>query len=115
MPATIKKLGSTAIIRLEGKLNLGAPVEEFRARWSDALATGMRHVIVDVQAVPAVDSAGLGALVRCHSAVRGNGGKMKLVGAGDLVRNALQLSHLDLVFDLHDDEESAVAALGPGV
>lgn len=102
-------------MRVEGPLTLGRPVEEFRGRWSDALATGTQHVVVELSAVPAIDSSGIGALVRCHAAVKANGGKMVIAGAGELVKGALHLTQLDTVLSLHDDEASAMAALGPAV
>jgi anti-sigma B factor antagonist len=113
MTTTIRKLGKTAVLRVEGKLTLGEPVDQFRARWSDALATGTRDMVVDLSGVPAIDSSGIGALVRCHSAVRGNGGKLKIAGAGELVQHAFHLTNLDRVLELHPDEDSAMAALGP--
>lgn len=115
MPAHIKRLGRTIVIRMEGELKLGAAVEEFRACWSDALATGTQHIILDLKEVPAIDSSGIGALVRCHTAVRGNGGKMEIVGAGEAVHQAFRLTQLDRVFSFHSDERSAMGAIEPAV
>jgi anti-sigma B factor antagonist len=114
MSVTVRKSGKTTIIRVEGKLTLGETVEQFRARWSDALATGTQNIVLDLAEVPAIDSSGIGALVRCHAAVRGNGGKLKVVGAGEIVRHSFHVTHLDQVLDLHPDEESAMGALAAG-
>ena len=103
------------VILLDGELKLGAAVDEFRACWSDALAIGTQHVIVNMKQVSAIDSSGIGALVRCHSAVRGNGGKMEIVGAGEVVRQAFKLTQLDSVFSFHDDEQGAMGALGAAI
>ena len=40
MSQVTRKQGNAVILELEGKLALGPSVDEFRAAWSDALATG---------------------------------------------------------------------------
>ncbi len=112
MPSSVRKEGNTAFLTVEGKLGIGQAVDEFRAKWSDALATGCKFVVVNLTQVPMVDSTGIGTLIRCHSAVSAGGGKMKLVGANATVRQALKVTRLDHVFDLHETEASAVASLG---
>ena len=112
MPLSVRKEGPTAIFEIEGKLALGESVEEFRAKWTDAVATGSRNLIVVLSKVPMVDSSGIGSLIRCHSALSASGGKLKLVGAGEVVKQSLKVTRLDRVFDFYDDEASALASLG---
>src|SRR5438105_2701912 len=69
MPVSLRKQGSVAILELNGKLSLGNSLEEFRAKWSDAVATGARDLVINLTRVPMVDSSGIGSLIRCHSAV----------------------------------------------
>lgn len=109
MSTSVRKQGETAILELEGRLALGAPVEEFRARWTEALADGARDVVVVLNRVTMVDSSGIGTMIRCHSAVSANGGKLKLVGANSTVRQAFKVTRLDKVFEFHESEEAALA------
>src|SRR5215472_6798614 len=109
MPVSLRKQGTTAILDIEGKLSLGASVDEFRAKWTDAVATGSRDLVVNMARVPMIDSSGIGSLIRCHSAVAANGGKMKLVGVGDVVRQAFKVTRLDRVFEFHESEAAALA------
>ncbi len=111
MSCALRKEGNTAVLTLDGKLSLGPAVEEFRARWSDALSTGSRNIVINLVAVPSLDSSGIGSLIRCHSAVLAAGGKMRLVGAGNVVRQALKVTRLDKVFEFYDTEESALSSL----
>ena len=111
MAVSLRKQGSTAILDVEGKLALGANLDEFRTKWSDAVATGARDLVVNLARVPMVDSSGIGSLIRCHSAVTAAGGKMKLVGVGEVVRQSFKVTRLDRVFEFHDNEASALADL----
>jgi len=112
MPVSLRKLGSVAILELNGILSLGDSLEEFRAKWSDAVATGARDLVINLTRVPMVDSSGIGSLIRCHSAVTAAGGKVRLVGVGEMVRQSLKVTRLERVFEFYGDEASALASLG---
>ena len=112
MSQVTRKQGNAVILELEGKLALGPSVDEFRAAWSDALATGSRNVVVNLAKVPVIDSSGIGVLVRCHAAVAAKGGKLKIACAGGVVRQALKVTHVDQLLEFHEDEASALASLG---
>ncbi|HXZ28901.1 MAG TPA: STAS domain-containing protein [Terriglobales bacterium] len=111
MTASVRKQGSVAIVELEGKLGIGAAVDDFRATWSDCLSTGCKDIVVILARVPMVDSSGIGSLIRCHSALSAVGGRLKVVGINDTVRQAFKVTRLDTVFDLHDTEASALSSL----
>lgn len=111
MPSSVRKQGNVAIVELEGKLAIGAPVDDFRSTWSDCLSTGCKDIVVILARVPMVDSSGIGSLIRCHSAVSAAGGRLKVVGINDTVRQAFKVTRLDRVFDLHETEASAISSL----
>lgn len=100
------------MVDVEGKLAIGAGVDDFRSRWTEALGGGSKVVIVNLTNVPMVDSSGIGTLIRCHSALTSVGGKMKIVGANSVVQHALKVTRLDRIFELHDTEASALASTG---
>ena len=110
MPLLVRREGDTCIVALDGRLALGGPVDDFRAKWMDALVDGsIRNIVLNLEKVTMVDSSGIGTIIRCHSALAKNGGKMKIVGASHSVREAFKITRLDKVFEFHDSEESALA------
>jgi len=111
MASKVRKEGTTAIVEIDGKLSLGPAVDEFRSKWTDALAGGAHDIVVNLAAVPMVDSSGIGSLIRCHSAVSAAGGKLKIVAATNTVMQAFKVTRLDRVLELHADEKSALASL----
>jgi Anti-anti-sigma regulatory factor (antagonist of anti-sigma factor) len=110
MSAEFRKDGNTGYIRIDGKLSHGPNLEDFRARWTSAVASGCTQIIVDLSKVPTIDSSGMGNLVRCKTAVTQQGGGMKLVGARASVVHALSLTRLDGMFEFFPDEATAAAS-----
>jgi len=108
MTSQVRKSGQTAIITTEGKLSIGAAVDDFRDNWSEAIAGGAHDIVVDLSRVPIIDSSAIGSMIRCHSVVSAKGGKLKLVGAHEIVRQAFKMTRLDSVFEFYDTEAAAL-------
>ena len=99
------------VLDIEGKLKMGEPVDQFRVQWTQAVQNGARVVIINLAQVPMIDSSGVGSLMRCYSALRAAGGRVKLVAANDIVRQTLGVTHLEKLFDFYADEASAIASV----
>jgi anti-anti-sigma factor len=89
----------------------GGPAEEYERQVNALFRSGCRHLIADLRAVSGIDSAGVRALVRSHTTAQRVGGAFTLVAPQPRVREVLQLSHLESVFDIR---ESLDAARVPG-
>ena len=55
-----------------------------------------------------MDSAGLGALVRSHTAVTEQEGRLKLLSVPAKVQTLLKITKLNQLFEAFDDEASAI-------
>jgi anti-sigma B factor antagonist len=110
MPAFLRKEGGAVIVDLQGRMSMGE-VDEFRQKWSEAVASGSKQLIINLTRVTMMDSSGIGTMIRCHSAVTASGGTIKVVGANTIVRQAFKVTRLDNVFSFYEDEASALAAL----
>ncbi len=89
----------------------GDAVEEFRVRFSEAIAGGAREFVIDMAGVSKIDSSAMGVLVRCQASLRALGGAMVIAGANETVRMALKLTRLETSFEFYANEASALAAL----
>lgn len=114
MSVEFRKDGVTGYLTLDGKLAHGPNLDDFRARWTSAVASGCTQIIVDLSRVPSIDSSGMGNLVRCQAAVVSQGGGLKIVGARETVLHALSLTRLDKMFQFFPDEATATASFQPG-
>ncbi len=57
-----------------------------------------------------IDSSGIGELVSAFTTVKNQGGELKLLNLTKKVHDLLQITKLYTVFDVKDDESSAVAS-----
>lgn len=85
----------------------GGPAEELEQLVQRLFRQGSRHLIIDMQAVTDLDSAGVRALVRGHTTAQRVGGTFRLVGVTPRVHDALRLSRLDSVLVCYDSIEAA--------
>jgi anti-sigma B factor antagonist len=69
-----------------------------------------RLVVVDLDGVDFIDSAGLGVLVRGLQHAREREGELKLVATGQNVVRVLELTGLARAFEIHSSREAALAA-----
>lgn len=85
----------------------GGAAEAYERRVHDLFGSRCRHVIADLRAVSGIDSAGVRALVRSHTTAQRVGGVFTLVGPQPPVREVLQLSRLESVFQIRETLEEA--------
>ena len=69
-----------------------------------------RSLILDLTAVPYIDSAGIGALVGACVNHQKDGRSLALVGVSDRVRNALKVTRVESFFRFFDSVASAGSA-----
>jgi anti-sigma B factor antagonist len=112
MQAAARQVGEIAIVDISGRITLGEGNVMLREIMVDLLEKGHKHILLNMTDVIHVDSAGIGELVRSHTSVRKQGGRMKLVNPHKKVRDLLQMTMLAAVFDVQEDEASAVKSFG---
>ena len=84
-----------------------------RERLDQLLAGGATRFVVDLSAVPFLDSTGLAVLVSLFKTVRPAGGNVVLVWPkAQAPQRILQLTKFDRVFTLVDSAEVALEAFG---
>jgi len=111
MSIKLRRTGSAAVLEIEGKLKMGESVDQFRTQWGEAINGGAKVLIILLGSVPVIDSSGLGSLMRCYSSLKAVGGRVKLVGANEVVRQSLGVTHLDKLFDFYENEAAALASV----
>ena len=114
MNINVRKQGDIAILDLEGNLVLGTAIATFRDQVQDLVEAGQKRIIINMTRVAFVDSSGIGAMVGAHTGLESSGGQCKFCGTQPRVLQALKITHMGEIFDMHDKEESALASFGAG-
>lgn len=92
-----------SVLRLEGPL-----VMSILSTFDDAVRSDRtRSLIIDLTAVPYMDSAGIGALVGAYVSSQNSGRKLALVGANERIRNSLRVAWVESLFRFFDSVSAA--------
>ena len=99
-----------AIVAASGDVDISTS-PALREALAHVLAEGNRAIVVDLGAVPFIDSTGLGVLVGAFTAIRTAGGRMAVVNDHSAVLKVLTITALHDVLGVHPTLERAVAAV----
>ena len=109
MRFNINQQGSVSVIAIEGAMiasDLKTLSEVVHAR----LQKGQPQLLVDLVAVPAIDSAALELLMDAQETCRKRGGVLKLTGLNPLCREIFAVTQLERRFELFDSQLTALGS-----
>jgi len=105
---TTRQVGDVTVIDATGRITLGEGASTFRDTVRDLAAKGNKKLLVNLGDVSYIDSSGIGEMVSGFTTVTNHGGQLKLLGLSKRVKDLLQITKLYTVFEVFDDEASAV-------
>jgi anti-sigma B factor antagonist len=108
--ATPRLSGKVLVVDMSGPLDLGEGSAGLRAAIHKYIEQGHRYILLNMEQVNHLDSSGIGELVAAYTAVKRAHGELKLVKLSRAVDNALLITRLYTVFDIHSNEATAVAS-----
>ena len=101
------------IIRADGGLNKETSAQ-FVGELEKLIEAGLTRIIVDCTLVDYISSYGVGVLARLHAKLRQRGGDVKVCNVKGIVRDFLELTRLDRIFEVYPDVNRArLAFRGP--
>ena len=110
--ATTRDANGVTIVDVSGRVTLGDGATTLRDSLHQLVSSGHMRVLLNLAGVAALDSCGIGALVSSFAAMRHRGGKLKLLNLTNRTRNLLLLTKLYSVFEIYEDEGTAVQSFG---
>jgi anti-sigma B factor antagonist len=110
MKASNRRVDGVTILDLSGRITLGEGSVVLRDQIRDLISKGEKKILLNLGDVTYIDSSGIGELVSAFTTVRNQGGELKLLNLTKKVHDLLQITKLYTVFDVKDDETSAIKA-----
>jgi anti-sigma B factor antagonist len=117
MGCDTRQSDDVTILDLTGRLSLGEAVAfgpgsglVLSETVRELAKKGKKNVLLNLTGITYVDSSGVGQLVGALTSARGQGVSLKLLRPNTQVLNLLKMSKLDTVFDISEDEGTAVAS-----
>jgi len=98
------------IVDLSGRITLDEGSTLLRDTIKQLASQGQKHVLLNLSEVHYIDSSGIGELVNAFTTMRDQGGELKLLNLTRKVHDLIQITKLHTVFDIKDDEATAIQA-----
>jgi len=118
MKLNSKNLGGITVIELAGQMtvdniySLTKSIERivfpFTGKIDDSAGKSHSEVILDMEGVEVIDSAGIGTIVFLTKKCRALGGDLKMVSVSPGVRRVLELVKLDKIFQIFNSLDDAL-------
>ena len=103
-----RTVGDVLILDVKGRITLGEGDELLKDKVNSLLNQGQKKIVLNLAAVPYIDSAGLGEIVRTYTTVSRQGGNLKLLNLTKRITDLLSITKLLTVFETFDSENEAV-------
>jgi len=110
MKTKVRNVGDVAVVDLTGKITIGEGDVVLREEVNKLLETDVKKVLLNLNGVTYMDSAGIGELVACYKRAAEAGARLKLLNPSGRVSDLLSLTKLQQVFDIYNDEKDALVS-----
>ncbi|HEU5181875.1 MAG TPA: STAS domain-containing protein [Candidatus Polarisedimenticolia bacterium] len=109
MKTKVRMAGKVAVVDLSGKITIGEGDVVLREEVNKLLEGDVKSILLNLNGVTYMDSAGIGELVACYKRAAETGAKLKLLNPSGRVSDLLSLTKLQQVFDIYNEEKEALA------
>jgi len=103
-----RTVDGVTVLDLKGKMTLGEGDELLKDKVNSLMNQGRTKILLNLEGVPYIDSAGLGEIVRTYTTVSRQSGTMKLVNLTKRITDLLAITKLLTVFETYDTESEAL-------
>ena len=110
MKTKVRNIGKVSVLDLSGKITIGEGDVILREEVNKLLETDRKSILLNLDKVTYMDSAGIGELVACFKRSTEAGAKLKLLNPSGRVSDLLSLTKLQQVFEIFSDEKEALVS-----
>lgn len=107
---TTREVEGVTVVAMDGRIVLGEESNALREKVKSLVAEGKKKIVLNMDNITFIDSAGLGTLVAAHHSAKGQGSALKLCHLGTKFQEVLQITKLMTIFDVYNTEAEAVAS-----
>jgi anti-sigma B factor antagonist len=107
---TNREVNGTSVLALDGRIVLGAEGDALREELQTLVHDGKKKIVLNMNNIEYIDSAGLGTLIAAHLNAKSQGASLKLCHLGSKLQEVLQITRLSTVFCVCNTEAVAVGS-----
>ena len=105
-----REVDGVTVVALDGRIVLGEESNALREKVKGLLAEGKKKIVLNVNNIKFIDSAGLGTLVTSHHTAKKEGASLRLCHLDNKFQQVLQITKLLTVLYISNTEAEAVAS-----
>ena len=110
MKANVRQIGHVSVVDISGKITIGEGDVVLRDKVNELLDGDNKHILLNLEKVSYMDSAGIGELVACYKRAKEKDGTVKLLNPSGKVYDLLQLTKLEEVFETFREESKGLVS-----
>lgn len=103
----IEKCESTTFVAPQGDVDLSKS-NTLRSSLHEVVNSTSNQIIIDLHAVPYMDSSGVATLIEALQLAKKSGKELSLCNITEGVQSIIELSRLDMIFAIFESRESAL-------
>ena len=107
---TSGEVDGVTVVWLDGRVVLGEETGALRDTVKSLIAQDKKKLILNMNNVTLIDSAGLGALVAAYSSARLGGASLRLCHLGTKFNELLQITRLITLFEVYNTQADAMSS-----
>jgi len=111
MKSTVEMHQNVVVVKVRGRIDIGAGNIQLRNLLLEVAGAEIDTILLDLEGISYVDSAGLGELIYAYKALKTLGIQLHLTNVNTRVHDILTLTSLVSVFTLFDSNEDALQTL----
>jgi len=105
-----REVDGVTVVALDGRIVLGEESNALREKVKGLVAEGKKKIVLNVNNITFIDSAGLGTLVTSHHTAKKEGASVRLCHLDNKFQQVLQITKLLTVLYISNTEAEAVAS-----
>ena len=105
-----REVDGVTVVALDGRIVLGEENNALREKVKRLVAEGKKKIVLNVNNITFIDSAGLGTLVSSHHTAKKEGASVRLCHLDNKFQQVLQITKLLTVLYISNTEAEAVAS-----
>lgn len=109
MDLDIQERGNACAIKVKGPFKSPDSVRDFDKAVNNTISSGHIYLILDLSAMPMIDSSGIGAIVNALRRTRQLGGDVKLVDPSPFAQKTFKMVGILNLFQVYATAEEAIA------
>ena len=105
-----RQAGDITVLDMDGRITIGEGSVALRSAVRRLLEEGKKNILLNLAGVGYIDSSGIGELVSSFTAVKKEGGILKLLNLTQKIQDLLAITKLLTVFDVFENEGDALSS-----